>query len=147
MKEMPWGGGGQACIYNPLGSTTALGSNRLKRALKINPQSRWRQDLRGLFWLVEMEGRAPLPPRAATRPPSRFGLSFDLEPPGTFWITEKWMFALYLYVNPTCGPSLVIFSWHPAEIDIHQNSWNYVSDNPISTRCLLIDPFSCLVDG
>ena len=31
-------------INSPLGITTALGSNRLTRALKINPQSWWRQD-------------------------------------------------------------------------------------------------------
>jgi len=43
------GGGGQARIYSPLGSTTTLGSNRPKHTLKITPQSRWREDRRG--WL------------------------------------------------------------------------------------------------
>jgi hypothetical protein len=38
-----------------------------------------------------------------------------------------WCMVLSLYVNMTCGPSLVIFNWHPAKIDIHQNSWNSVS--------------------
>jgi len=31
----------------PLGSTIALGSNRLKRMLEITPQRQWRQDQRG----------------------------------------------------------------------------------------------------
>jgi hypothetical protein len=41
-----------------------------------------------------------------------------------------WPFCLY--VNLTCGPSLVLFSRHPAEIGIHQNSWNSISRPPIS---------------
>jgi hypothetical protein len=32
-----------------------------------------------------------------------------------------------LYVNLTCGPSMVIFSWHPIKTDIHKNSWNSIN--------------------
>ena len=39
--------GGQGCIYSPLRSTIALGSNQLKRMHKITSQRRWRQDPQG----------------------------------------------------------------------------------------------------
>ena len=43
---------GRACIYSPVGSTKALGSNWLKRTLKITPQRWWIGNPWGWSWLA-----------------------------------------------------------------------------------------------
>jgi hypothetical protein len=86
-------------------------------------------------WASAQEGRA------GALLPWQISLPFILVPSRVFYSlpSRAWVFSLY--VNMTYGPSLVLFSWHPAKIDIHQNSWNSISKPPISMWYLLLGPF------
>jgi hypothetical protein len=67
------------CLYSPLGSTTALGSNWPWSTIIIDPQRRWRNDLGGGAWLALQVGWVPPP---LGRPPSlraRFASHLFLE--------------------------------------------------------------------
>jgi hypothetical protein len=52
--------GPRPCLYSPLGSTTALGSNRPWSTTFIHPQRWWKQDPRGGSLLAPWVGRPPL---------------------------------------------------------------------------------------
>jgi hypothetical protein len=47
------------CLYSPLGSATAVGSNRPWSTIIIHPQRQWKGDPRDWTWLVHVGGRVP----------------------------------------------------------------------------------------
>jgi hypothetical protein len=104
----------------------------LDQRLFINPQRRWRHDPRDGACLARLVGGAPMVgggrPTSGPIFPSVYFQSLLV--PSRLQKSYAW--PCCLYVNLTCGPSLVLFSWHPVETNIHQNSWNYISKPPIS---------------